>query len=375
MKLAPIEDVIAAIKRGEMIILVDDEDRENEGDLVMAAECVDAQSIAFMATKGCGLVCVSMEGSMLDRLGLPLMTRDSRAHLSTAFTLSIDGSDPSITTGISASDRAATIQAAIADAAGPEDIVSPGHVFPLRARDGGVLIRAGHSEASVDLARLAGFKPAGVIVEIMKPDGEMARLPDLIPYAKEHGLLLASIADLIEYREKHENIIELAAEGTVPSQYGELRAFVYRNCLSDEHHLALVLGDCVEPGVVQEDPVMVRVQQVSTLGGLLPKSGVSSAGVATHSLEEISKNGSGVLVCMRDIQGSRMIAEIESLGGTVHHRTAGTGLQMDPRQYGVGAQILRQLGVRKMRLLSRSRTPLTALAGHGLEVVEFIGLE
>ncbi|MCK6489222.1 MAG: 3,4-dihydroxy-2-butanone-4-phosphate synthase [Planctomycetes bacterium] len=359
----PIPEVIAAIRQGRMVVLVDDEDRENEGDLIIAAEHADPRSIAFMATKGCGLICLAMEGRMLDRLGLPLMTRDNRAKLATAFTLSIEARE-GVTTGISAADRSRTVQVAIADDAGPEDVVSPGHVFPLRARDGGVLVRPGHSEASVDLSRLAGLKPAAVICEIMRPDGEMARLPDLEPYCREHGLPLATIADLIAYRERTETSVALAAEGVVRTAAGDLRAFAYVNTLSGEHHLALVSHPGLAPGGECQDPVLVRVQKEDLLNDVFAGAGDA---LPAALLGQIAQGG-GVFLYMRDNRG--LPERLVRRGGKDHRAKVEPEIQMDPRDYGVGAQILRHLGVRRMRLLSGHERHLSALSGYGLEVVE-----
>jgi 3,4-dihydroxy 2-butanone 4-phosphate synthase / GTP cyclohydrolase II len=364
---APIPEVLAALRRGEMIILVDDEDRENEGDLVMAAEFATAKSIAFMATKGCGLICLAMEGRMLDRLGLPLMSRDNRSRLATAFTLSIEARE-GVTTGISAADRARTIQVAIAEQAGPEDIVVPGHVFPLRARDGGVLVRAGHSEAAVDLARLSGLKPAGVICEIMKPDGTMARLPDLAAFSAEHHLLLASIADVIAWREARESLIELVAEAVVATDVGEFRAYSYRNTVSGDHHLALVRGAHLKPGAEYREPVLVRVQKESILGDIFMRL---PNGVDLRScLRQITDAGDGVMLYIHDTGGRSLPHQLVALGGRDHRSTPQPELAMDPRDYGIGAQILHHLGVRKMRLITGSDRHISALSGHDLEVVE-----
>ena len=364
---ASIPAVIDALKQGRMVVLVDDEDRENEGDLVMAAEYADAKSIAFMATRGCGLICLAMEGTLLDRLGLPLMTRDNRSRLATAFTLSIEARE-GVTTGISASDRAKTIQVAIADGTKPQDIVSPGHVFPLRARAGGVLVRAGHSEASTDLARLAGLKPAAVICEIMRPDGEMARLPDLIPYAKEHGLLLATIADLIAYREATESLIRLAAEAEIETAAGPVRAYSYRSTVGDEYHLALVTGARLRPGAEIADPVLVRVQKENPLTDLF---GVGPSAVdPTSCLRQLAASGDGVFLLMRDVNGRGIPDGLVRAGGTDHRVKPELGLAMDPRDYGIGAQILHHLGVRRMRLVTHADRHIAALHGHGLEVVE-----
>jgi 3,4-dihydroxy 2-butanone 4-phosphate synthase/GTP cyclohydrolase II len=362
---APVPAVLDALKRGGMVVLVDDEERENEGDLVMAAQFADPQAIAFMATKGCGLICLAMAGQLLDRLGLPLMTRDNRSRLATAFTLSIEARE-GVTTGISAADRSRTIQVAIADAARPEDVVSPGHVFPLRARDGGVLVRAGHSEASTDLCRLAGLKPAAVICEIMRGDGAMARLPDLIAYGREHGLLLASIADLIAYREAGECLVECAAEATVDTEHGAFRVFAYRSRLNGEYHLALVKGERLRPGGEVAEPVLVRVQKEALLGDVF---GLHGAGTPHPHLAQLAKAGEGVFVYMRD-GGHGLPDLLVKLGGSDHRRQADPEGAMDPRDYGLGAQILHHLGVRRMRLITASDRHLSGLAGHGLEVVE-----
>ena len=371
MQFASIPTVIAALKQGKMVVLVDDEDRENEGDLVMAAEFADARSIAFMATKGCGLICLAMEGALLDRLGLPLMTRDNRSRLATAFTLSIEARE-GVTTGISAADRAQTIRVAIADKTKPEDIVSPGHIFPLRARDGGVLVRAGHSEASTDLCRLAGLKQASVICEIMKPDGEMARLPDLKTYCAEHDLLLASIADLIAYRESTESLIELAAEAEIETpDGGKARAYSYRAAYSgtggNEYHLALVTGDRLRPGAEIAETVTVRVQKENVLSDLF---GVGQAVDPRRCLQQLHEAGDSVFVLMRDINGRGLPDGLVRAGGIDHRRKPETTLAMDPREYGIGAQILHHLGVRRMRLVTHADVHIPALTGYGLEVVE-----
>jgi 3,4-dihydroxy 2-butanone 4-phosphate synthase/GTP cyclohydrolase II len=364
--ITPIPQVIEAIRRGEMIVLVDDEDRENEGDLVVAAPFADAQKIAFMATKACGLICLAMDGVLLDRLGLPMMTKDNRSRMGTAFTLSIEARE-GVTTGISAADRARTVQAAIAAEAKPQDIVTPGHVFPLRARDGGVLVRAGHTEAGVDLARLAGVTPAAVICEIMKPDGEMARLPDLEIYAAQHGLLLATIADLIAYRERRESLVSLVAEATVPTSVGPCRAYCYRETVNGEHHLALVYGEGIGPGRECPDPVLVRVAKEQVFDDVFG-GGWSLSPQA--SLQALATAGRGVLLYMRDTDGRDLPERLIKLGGTDHRHEPSSSLLMDPRDYGIGAQILRHLGVRRLRLMTNSDRPLAALAGHGLELVE-----
>jgi 3,4-dihydroxy 2-butanone 4-phosphate synthase/GTP cyclohydrolase II len=367
MPFASIPDVLSALQRGEMIVLVDDESRENEGDVIMAGEFADAKSVAFMATRACGLICLAMEGRMLDRLGLPLMSRDSRSRLGTAFTLSIEARD-GVTTGISAADRARTIQVAIRDDATPEHIVVPGHVFPLRARDGGVLVRAGHTEATVDLARLAGLKPAGVLCEIMNADGTMARLPELERFAREHRLPLATIADLIAWREARETLVSLAAEAPVETSAGLFRGYAYANTITGENHLALVRGERLKPGADVREPVLVRVQKESPLsdlfapghGGLDPRA----------CLQQIAAAGEGVLLYMNDPDARALPSLLAALGGADHRAKPLPAPAMDPRDYGIGAQILHHLGVRRMRLITGSDRPISALSGHGLELVE-----
>ncbi|HYE08464.1 MAG TPA: 3,4-dihydroxy-2-butanone-4-phosphate synthase [Planctomycetota bacterium] len=369
MTFAPIPDILAALARGEMIILVDDEDRENEGDLVMAAEFADAKSIAFMATRGCGLICLAMDGAMLDRLGLPLMASVNASRFGTAFTLSIEARE-GVTTGISAADRARTIQVAIGAESRPQDIVSPGHVFPLRARDGGVLVRAGQTEGSVDLARMAGLKPAGVICEIMKPDGTMARLADLEAFAREHKLLLASIADVIAWREARESLVALVAEATLATAHGDFRAYAYRNVMNGEHHLALVRGERLGPGRDLADPVLVRVQRDSALTGRLAP--VPGAVDPDACLRQIADAGEGVFLAVHDPEGRGLADALVALGGRDHRELTARALStaMDPRDYGIGAQILHHLGVRRMRLITGSDRHISALSGHDLEVVE-----
>jgi 3,4-dihydroxy 2-butanone 4-phosphate synthase/GTP cyclohydrolase II len=363
MPFATIPEVLTALKERRMVVLVDDEHRENEGDLVMAAEYADAPAVAFMATKGCGLICLAMDGATVDRLGLPLMSRDNRSRLGTAFTVSIEARE-GVSTGISAADRARTIQVAIDPSAGPQDLVTPGHVFPLRARDGGVLVRPGHSEASVDLCRLAGLRPASVICEIMKPNGEMARLPDLERYCVEHGLLLATIADLIAWREQTETSVALAAEALVPTAAGDFRGYLYRNTLTGEHHLALVSHPDLGPGKSSDRPVLVRVQKEHLLGDVF---GLPGRRLPLGGLRQLTGEG-GIFLYMRD---NRSLPEhLVALGGRDHRQGQAPDLPMDLRDYGVGAQILRHLGVRSMRLITGSDQHLSALSGYGLTVVE-----
>lgn len=367
MPFAPIPQILDVIRSGGMVVLVDDEDRENEGDLVMAAQLADAKSIAFMATKGCGLVCLAMDGPLLDRLGLPLMTRNNRSRLSTAFTLSIEAAT-GVTTGISAADRAHTILTAVSHQARPEDIISPGHIFPLRARDGGVLVRAGHTEASVDLSRLAGLTPAGVICEIMRPDGEMARLPDLELFCEQHGLLLATVASVIAYREERESLVECVATATLETANGSFTAFTYRSKVDGNHHIALVKGPALGPGKVAPHPILVRVQKEAVLSDVFGLHGLSSP----HPyLQRIANQGEGVFLYMRDSH-QNIPSHLIPLKESDQRPQQEAEVKMDPRDYGLGAQILHHLGVRQMRLMTSSDRHISALSGHRLEVVERI---
>lgn len=360
MPFASVPDLIAALAAGRMVVLVDDEDRENEGDLVMAADQVTEAAIAYMATRGCGLICLAMDGSLLDRLGLPVLARDPRHRYGTAFTLSIEAAR-GVTTGISAADRSTTIHAAIAADAGPQDVVSPGHIFPLRAREGGCLVRAGHTEAGVDLARLAGRRPAAVICEIMRPDGRMARLPDLERFCAVEGLLLGSIADLIAHRERSECLVEVVAEAPVTIAGRACRAFGYRNRLNGAEHLAVVGGKRLGPGAQLDEPVWVRVHRDDPLADLYAAGPASPLRVA---LERVL-SGDGVLLHLRDGAGVPLAQRLRALAG-------GPAPVHDVRDYGIGAQILRHLGVRQMRLLTSANVPPSALAGHGLEILEVV---
>ena len=350
--LATPEELIEEARNGRMFILVDDEDRENEGDLIIPAQMATPETINFMAKEGRGLICLAMEAPMIDRLDLPMMGQQ-RARMGTAFTVSIEARD-GITTGISAADRAHTIQTAIASTATPDDIVTPGHVFPLKAREGGVLIRAGHTEAAVDIARLAGLQPAGVICEVMKDDGTMARLNDLIPFAKNHGLKIGTIADLIAYRRRTEKIIEKVTETDFTSRIGgAFRLHVYVNKLDGVEHIALVKGSLPDNG-----PVLVRVHAVNILQDLL---GGSADPVLEHSMRLIEAEGSGVVVLIRE-PGKASISE------TLRH-IAEQGRPAAIREYGVGAQILLDVGVKEMTILTNSPKTIAGLDGYGLHIV------
>jgi len=357
--LSPIEDIIDDARAGRMSILVDDEDRENEGDLFIPARCADAGAVNYMATHGRGLICLALSRARTDQLGLPLMARGNESRMGTAFTVSIEARD-GVTTGISAADRARTIAAAVAEDARPADIVSPGHVFPLVARDGGVLVRSGHTEAAVDISRLAGLGDAGVICEIMNPDGTMSRLPQLLDFAAREGLKVATIADLIKYRRNRERLVERVCETTVESRHGgTFTAIVFRNLIDNVEHVALVKGDVGDGG-----PTLVRVHAVNLFDDIVGDRFYSHGSAVYSAMARIEQAGRGVIVLMRETHRSSpsdVILSRKSSPGT-------TGSVI--RDYGTGAQILRELGIREMILLNNSVQPLVALRGYGLEVSE-----
>jgi 3,4-dihydroxy 2-butanone 4-phosphate synthase/GTP cyclohydrolase II len=356
---APIEDAIEAIRLGRMVVVVDDEDRENEGDLTLAAEHVSPEAIAFMATFGRGLICAALEGPVLDRLQIPLMVRDNTSPFETAFCVSVEAREGT-TTGISAQDRSRTIQALIQPDAKPQHFVKPGHVFPLRARPGGVLTRTGQTEASVDLARLAGLHPSGVICEIMKDDGTMARVPDLVPFCQQHGLLLVTVADLVAYRLRQEPLVKALEVRTMPSIWGDLKVHRFQSLLDGGSHLAFVLGDLRDQGAGGEAP-LVRVH-VETLPDDL--HGFED-GLFQKAMAVIAKEGRGVLVYLRRHAHTPGVAE----EGMVAPQA------MSDRDFGVGAQILRQVGIGKMRLISRHETKYIGLRGFGLDLCAHVALE
>ena len=353
------EEIIDEARHGRMFILIDDEDRENEGDLVIPAEMADAEAINFMAKHARGLICLSLDRKRVEALGLPLMQRSNSERLSTAFTVSIEAKH-GVTTGISAADRARTIAAAVDPKSGPEDIVTPGHIFPLLARDGGVLERAGHTEAAVDVARLAGLAPAGVICEVMNDDGTMARLKDLVPFAQFHNLKIGTIADLIAYRKRTESLIARGQSERLVSVFGgEWELVTYRNTISGVRHIAMVKGQINGGG-----PVMVRVHALNYLQEILGDVACGRAGDLHNAMEMIGGAGSGVVVLIND-------GEIDLVAGLL--RAHGTGALPEDgelRDYGIGAQILRDLGVREMILLSRSDRTVVGLQGHDLSIVE-----
>ena len=367
-----IPEALEDLRGGRMLIVVDDENRENEGDLICAAQFATPEVINFMATHGRGLICLAMQGSRLDELKIPLMVGQNTDSNQTAFTVSIDaGPELGVSTGISAADRARTIQAAIHPHTRPEDLRRPGHVFPLRAREGGVLKRAGHTEAAVDLALLAGLYPAGVLCEIQNPDGSMARLPQLVEFARKHNLKIITIAHLIEYRLRTERLVHRGATATLPTEFGQFQVYGYRDTLNQVEHLALVKGD---PTQFAAEPVLVRVQAECPLGDALGSLRCDCRRQLTAALKMIDHQGKGVLVYLRRPELS-LIEQIQSYArqdlGLAETVPAGA---MDLRDYGIGAQILRDVGVRKMRLISNTSRHISGLRGFGLEVAERVPL-
>jgi 3,4-dihydroxy 2-butanone 4-phosphate synthase / GTP cyclohydrolase II len=360
MELSTTTEIIADIRAGRMVILVDEEDRENEGDLVIAADRVTAESINFMAKHGRGLICLTVTEARCKQLNLPLMVSENRSPLGTNFTLSIEAAS-GVTTGISAADRARTIQAAVAKHAKPEDIVQPGHIFPLKAQRGGVLVRAGHTEAGCDLAQLAGLEPAAVICEILKEDGEMARLPDLMEFASHHGLKLGTIADLIEYRSHNETVVSKVAEQNLTTPYGTFRLVVFVDTTVNHTHLALVRGD-----ISRENETLVRVHEPVSVFDFLEVEANQHSFTLTDALKKIANAERAVMVMLhRPESGSDLLNRIRPAASARKPSE-----RWDPRSYGIGAQILRELNVGKMRLMARPKK-MPSLTGFGLEITGY----
>ena len=373
---ASIEDAVAAIARGEIIVVVDDEDRENEGDLIMAAEAATPETITFFVRHTSGVICTPLTGPRLDELDIPLMVRDNTESHRTAFTYSVDFVHGT-STGISAADRAATIRALVDPATRPADLARPGHIFPLRYAEGGVLKRAGHTEAAVDLARLAGMEPAGVLCEIVNDDGTMARVPDLVEFCREHGLLMITIAQLIKYRRQNEKLVRRVAEARIPTPWGDFTSYVYESVLDGEQHVAMAKG-----AVQGESDVLVRVHSECLTGDVF-HSLRCDCGVQLHAaMEKIADEGLGVLVYLRGHEGRGIglghkirAYSLQEEGHDTVDANVELGLPVDSREYGIGAQILNDLGITTMRLMTNNPSKFGGLEGFGLEISERVPLE
>ncbi|MBI1837240.1 MAG: bifunctional 3,4-dihydroxy-2-butanone-4-phosphate synthase/GTP cyclohydrolase II [Flavobacteriia bacterium] len=375
-KLNTIEEAIEEIKNGKVIIVVDDEDRENEGDFLTAARNVTPEIVNFMATHGRGLICAPLPEERCDELGLELMVKSNSAVYETAFTVSVDLNGHGCSTGISASDRSKTIQALIDPKIHPSELGKPGHIFPLRAKKGGVLRRAGHTEAAVDLARMSGFEPAGVIVEILNEDGTMARLPELVEIAKKFDLKIITIEDLIEYRIKNESLIDKLVDVKMPTVWGDFNLYAYKEKNSGQEHLALVKGEWKK-----EEPILVRVHSSCMTGDIFGSCRCDCGPQLHKAMEIIEKEGRGVIVYMnQEGRGIGLVNKLKAYklqeeGYDTVEANLKLGFKMDERDYGIGAQIIRDLGISKIRLMSNNPTKRTGLIGYGLEIVENVALE
>jgi 3,4-dihydroxy 2-butanone 4-phosphate synthase/GTP cyclohydrolase II len=375
MPTCTVEEAIKEMQQGRIIILVDDEDRENEGDLTIAAEFITPEVINFMAKYGRGLICLSLDSQIVDNLELPLMVRDNTSKFGTGFTISIEAKR-GVTTGISAADRAITIRTAISENARPEDLARPGHVFPLRAREGGVLVRTGQTEGSVDLCKIAGLRPGAVICEVMNDDGTMARRPQLEEFAKAHGLKICTIADIIAYRIKNETLVREVVRAQLPTTYGDFQLIGFENDIDRKEHVALVKGE-IDP----EEPVLVRVHSECLTGDVLHSSRCDCGDQLHRAMEMIEEEGRGVIVYMR--QEGRGIGLINKLkayhlqdrGRDTVEANVELGFEPDLRDYGIGAQILVSLGVRKMKMMTNNPKKIIGLEGYALEIVERVPIE